>query len=1854
MISIVGMACQYPDASTPYELWQNILSKRISFRKIPIQRLDLTEYRENTKSDSIYIKEAGLIEGYHFDRSKYKISGSTFRSTDLTHWLALDVAYKTLVDAGLPDGNGLDKQNTAVIVGNTLTGEFSRASLMRLRWPYVKKTIKNQLQEINWQEKEIVDFLNSLEEKYKSSFEPPGEDSLSGGLSNTIAGRICNYFNFNGGGYTVDGACSSSLLAINNACNLLECKDVSAVLVGGVDISIDPFELIGFSRIGAMAKKEMRVYDKNPTGFLPGEGCGFLLLMNREEALSMGLRSYADIKGWGISSDGGGGLTRPEKNGQKLALQRAYKKAKYDINTVYLFEGHGTGTSVGDEVELSALSELLTEKESPPIIGSIKPNIGHTKAAAGIAGVIKAVMSVNNQVISPIVNTNDQNEILNNNKLRIIKTAELWPEDKNLRAGISSFGFGGINAHITIEGNSKNRRKEFTKNEIKCINSYQECEIITLSAETLPDLKNEIVELISQSQAISDAEITDLSFQLMNNNKNNNFRAAVVVKNIEDLNNKLKDLLKAIEEGKTFYFDKTGIFLNDKKLKLGLLFPGQASPVRFNSGSLKLEKIKNLYQKHCLDFYDTTNTKHAQPCIVLSELAGLMLLEELNISAEACIGHSLGELTALYWAEAINADDLISLSKERGKIMFEEEIDGAMAAVYSSKEVIEKLLRNNIEISAYNNDKQFVVSGDLENINLFVDECKKEKINIIKLPVKKPFHSSLMKNASVRWSSFLTNYKISSCKKTVISTVTGELVDNNIKDNLVNQFTKPVLFEKAFKNLLNDCDYFLEVGPGEILSNLYPEEKILPLDCCSESLNKMLIGIAAVYAFGGQNIDFDIFKYRFYKEYKKEKSFFSNPCETLIINDTKQIKQETNLKKELEEKKDLSIIDLFKKILSSKTELDIENISDDFNLLKDLHMNSINVGQSVIELSKMVGLKSPVAPTEFANSTIKEIAFLIENKLKETPSVSKKIESIDDWVKIFNIELKEFPLIEENYTEKDKHADWVLFSNKNKIANNLFKKIKNLKNKGILICLNEDNESLDNINLLLEASKYATKNNVDKIVLLQHDGFAKSFIKSLNEELNADLVLLDTPSKEEFIELIIKEIKTNKNIVDCIYDDNKKRYEKTLKLVNPENKINLENKKILVTGGGKGITFECIYALSKKYKNELIILGKSEPEKDKNLSNNLDRLKKSNVKFSYFSVDIAEKEGLKKLINDEKESFSKIYCIIHGAGVNTPSLIGDLTFDKIKNTLNPKVFGIKNLLELLDVKLLINFSSIIALTGMAGEAHYAYANSWIDWLSTKMTEKTISIDWSVWSGVGMGEKLGKINELLEKGITPITPEIGVECFLNLIGEESKSNVLVSGRLGNSFPVKLDGQKSIPFYRFLENVKVYYPSIEIICESYLNLKDDLYLKDHIYKNESIFPVAMGIEAIIQAAQALMGNESIPVIKNLKLDRPIVINEEGTTLRIIAILNQDKINVVLRSSQTNFQINHFSCYVCFENKKEIKPIEVLSDDKVELTQDYYGKLFFQSGVFSCVQDYNYLKTYNCSANLKTKESLYFSNYLPSTLVAGDPGLRDSSIHCLQACLPSKTVLPVSVKEWKRINSCSKQCVVNAQQIWEKDGEYCFNVSLINDKKEIIEFWEELLLKDLEYNTWNSIGLDLINPYLNRESKKYLEFYDYNVFITNKNNKDIILKNCSKSDIKLSYRSDGKPLSDEGFISFSDSENLFMGSFCQNKDITCDIEKVTNRNLWKELIGEHYALADFISKENKEDINKSSTRIWSALESIKKAGLPGGALSLKHKDKNHVVFESFNFLIYSTILDIKEYGDYSISILIKNESI
>jgi enediyne polyketide synthase len=808
-IAIIGMACEFPGAHSPEELWENVLAGRRFFRKAPPERLP-SEYFDSDPDapGKSYCDQMAVITDWSFDPVAFRIPPVTFQATDLAHWLALDTAGKALRSAGLKL-DALRRARVGVVLGNSLTGEFSRSHNLRFRWPYVERSLRRALAGNGMTETQLQQLVASVKEVYEAPLPEITEDTLAGNMANTIAGRICNYFDFGAGGFTVDGACASSLLSVAMACNALASGEMDLALAGGVDISLDPFEIVGFAKTRALAADDIRPYDQRAAGMLTGEGCGMVVLAREAEARAAGYSIRALIRGWGYSSDGAGGLTAPEVEGQLRALRQAYARAGYPLAAVALIEGHGTGTALGDKVELTALRRLLEESPSDAVcrIGSLKANIGHCKAAAGSAGLIKTVMALERKVIPPTVNCESPNAAFGLPLGRLLPSSDglPWASPRApRRAAVSAMGFGGANAHITLEEAKPSENQdseirsqcELLPEERILLGSRQTTELIMLAADAPQDLHQQIERLWPVARRLCRAELTDLSAALSRRPVEGKLRLAIIADTPWELADTLKQCAEKLGQGAPIAaLDApangifAGIALADPRLVA--LFPMQGAQ-RLNMGQHWLRRfplVQQLYDQvaqlgeensvcrslsQCI-FRDPLSTSEetlkawedelrqtrlAQPAIVLSSLAAFQALVFFGLQPHLAIGHSLGELSALAAAGAWDALGAVRLAALRGEVMsvLVPAGAGAMAALGAGPGEVRKLLDllgSPLVISNYNSPRQTVVSGPAEAIRNLGRLCDERKLACRQLAVSHAFHSELVAPAAERFRAAL-------------------------------------------------------------------------------------------------------------------------------------------------------------------------------------------------------------------------------------------------------------------------------------------------------------------------------------------------------------------------------------------------------------------------------------------------------------------------------------------------------------------------------------------------------------------------------------------------------------------------------------------------------------------------------------------------------------------------------------------------------------------------------------------------------------------------------------------------------------------------------------------------------------------------------------------------------------------------------------------------------------------------------------------------------------------------------------------------------------------------------------------
>lgn len=593
-IAIIGMGAVFPESNGLKAYWSLIFNGRDAITEIPEEsHWSLRDYfDENLETpDHTYCKRGGFIPKISFDPARYGFPPKNLEATDTSQLLGLMVAEMALEDAGYPAVPEADHSRTSVILGVTGTQELVIPLGARLYHPIWKRAL-HECGVTGEKHEEII-------QRISDSFPKWQENSFPGLLGNVVAGRIANRLNLGGTNSVVDAACASSLSAIHTACLELASRRADLSVSGGVDTLNDIFMHMCFSKTGVLSHtSDARPFSKDADGTVLGEGIGMVVLKRLEDAKQDNDRIYAVIRGIGTSSDGKtGGIYAPDAGGQLRALKAAYGDAQIDPGTVELFEAHGTGTRVGDKIELTALKSLFPcsgSEKNRTAVGSVKSMIGHAKAAAGAAGLIKAVLSLHHKVIPPTLKAQapDPEIDITSSHFYLNHISKPWvkPEGHPRRSGVSAFGFGGSNFHLVLEEYSG------TKEHVSWDGTVQ---IAAFSSDTKERLKQDIREFkesLNSCTGCDSKEKAELLAWLTSVSRerfqaSDQYRVLIVITEDDDPGAKAEEALKELEEvnssdsvnlssSRQKISEKNlGIFYGsgERRGEIGFLFPGQGS-----------------------------------------------------------------------------------------------------------------------------------------------------------------------------------------------------------------------------------------------------------------------------------------------------------------------------------------------------------------------------------------------------------------------------------------------------------------------------------------------------------------------------------------------------------------------------------------------------------------------------------------------------------------------------------------------------------------------------------------------------------------------------------------------------------------------------------------------------------------------------------------------------------------------------------------------------------------------------------------------------------------------------------------------------------------------------------------------------------------------------------------------------------------------------------------------------------------------------------------------------------------------------------------------------------------------------
>ncbi|MEY9809897.1 beta-ketoacyl synthase N-terminal-like domain-containing protein [Streptomyces albogriseolus] len=846
-IAIIGLGALYPRSGDLGEFWNNVVDGTDCIEEVPETHWKISDYYDPDPAapDKTYARHGGFVPTVPFNPLEFGLPPNTLEVTDVLQLLSLTVAKQTLRDAGATGSGWYDPSRTGVVLGITGANSLTQPLATRLQTPVLKEVVRScGLSERDAEE---------IADKFTKAFAPWEENSFPGMLGNVVAGRIANRFDLGGTNCTVDAACASSLAAVRMAVSELVSGRADLMLTGGCDAENTILMYLCFSKTPAFSRSgRIRPFDEDSDGTLIGEGIGMLALKRLEDAERDGDRIYAVLKGVGSSSDGRfKSIYAPRREGQVVALQRAYEDAGFGPEQVGLVECHGTGTSVGDLTELTALRDVFgaaTDERQFAAVGSVKSQIGHTKAAAGAASLIKVSLALHERTLPPTINVERPREAVDfpNSPFYLTTTAKPWiadPARERRRAAVSSFGFGGTNFHCVLEehdpGDAAERRVLGPAARVHVWHAAGPEDLLELLESREPG--QDPGEPVPAAHA----------------------RLALVARDDEEaaaLRRAAAERLRKDPQVSGFSLPRGAFYRRAAPAdggKVAALFAGQGSqyvgmgaraalavpPVaaafdaaaRHFAGEQPLGRV--VFAPTAFD--DETRERHeaelrrtdyAQPAIGALAAGQYRYLAGLGFAPDGVLGHSYGELTALWAAGSLGDEDFFRLSRARGAAMAARpegaEDPGTMASVKAGLDRVTELLagHDDVVVCNVNAPEQIVVGGGTEAVRAFVAACAEAGVTARELPVAAAFHTRYVAHAVERFGAAVASARVRAPKVPVFADTPGASYGKRIAANrevLVGQLAAPVHFAPRV-NEMYDAGYrvFVEFGPRSVLSGL--------------------------------------------------------------------------------------------------------------------------------------------------------------------------------------------------------------------------------------------------------------------------------------------------------------------------------------------------------------------------------------------------------------------------------------------------------------------------------------------------------------------------------------------------------------------------------------------------------------------------------------------------------------------------------------------------------------------------------------------------------------------------------------------------------------------------------------------------------------------------------------------------------------------------------------------------------------------------------------------------------------------------------------------------------------------------
>ncbi|NEP25237.1 type I polyketide synthase [Moorena sp. SIO3I6] len=1426
-IAIIGIGCRFPGASSPKSFWQLLKNGVDAITEVPPERWDIERFydKDPTAPGKMYCRYGGFLAHVdQFDPEFFGIAPREATYIDPQQRLLLEVIWEALEDAGQVSSQ-ISGSQTGVFVGIS-TNDYGQLLL---------------------QSPEVVDTYTN-----------------TGVASTMAANRISYLLNFKGPSLTVDTACSSSLVAVHLACQSIWNGESTVAIAGGVNLMLTPVVTVGLSKLTALSPDgRCKAFDSRANGFVRGEGAGVIVVKPLSKALIDKDPIYAVIRGSAVNQDGRtNGLTAPNRDAQEAVLVSAYQHAGISPSDVQYVETHGTGTLLGDPIEAMALGNVLkrarkavpkehrsdnnsdnnsdnygalsTHPTNKPVaIGSVKSNIGHLEAAAGIASLIKVALSLKHQERLPSLHFQEPNPHIPFDELplRVQQQREPWPWDVIPPfAGVSSFGFGGTNAHVVLQGAPELTKA--TSNDRDQNDQDQNYHLFTLSAKTataLQTLGKRYIDFIASEPS---STLADICLTSNKGRSHFNYRLALLVQSTDQLQQQLTKLT----ESETIS-DK--IAQNSPTPpEIVFLFTGQGSqysgmgrqlyetqPIFRATLDQCAEILQSYLEQPLLDvlyaeiFSDNSDnsklnqTAYTQPALFALEYSLAQLWRSWGIEPTVVMGHSVGEYVAATVAGVFSLEDGLKLIAQRARLMQQLPEGGEMAVVLTNEQQVTEAIQgvsDEVSIAAINGPENIVISGESQAVQTVIARLRSQKVKSLKLPVSHAFHSALMQPMVADFAQVLSEISLHPPQIEIISNLTGKLATAAIAttEYWCDHVRGSVKFYQSMETLYQQGYHLcVEVGPKPSLLGMgkacLPKGKLTAIPSLrpgKPDSQQMLESLASLYKHGA-SVDWK--KFHQYNP-RRLVSLPTYPFERQRYwLDTTSVKPLSPIS--YGQLSTPSYGDWLYEIAWRPKDIDVSDISTDVStdistssttwliftdkggfgetLVQQLEAKPdrillISPGSSYQQLQANHYQINPAQPQQFQRLLAQQVASLTATSVIVVHMWSLDTPALDQF--------QTFPL------------DATLENGCGSVLHLLQALVKaELAQPPRLWLVTEGTQPV-----ALE-KKGKTKKSLQiaqsplwglgAVIAQEHPELWGGIIDLEPREGNEQhyqeqsLMLLKQILRPEGENQFA--LRDGQSYVPRLIHQQQQSQPPTLPLqLKPDSTY-------LITGGLGSLGLKVAEWMVDKGARYLVLVGRSQP--NPRASEIIGKLEEQGVMVVLEQVDVSQEAQVRDCLNRIQVSLPPLKGIIHGAGVLEDGVLLHQDWAKFAKVMKPKVEGAWNLHRLtqdIALELFVLFSSATSILGTPGQGNYSAANGFLDSLSHYRRQQgasALSINWGPWAEMGLAASVGKRMAML--GIEPIQAPQGLQILEQLLAQDGAQVGVLPvewSRLKERLPVEL--------------------------------------------------------------------------------------------------------------------------------------------------------------------------------------------------------------------------------------------------------------------------------------------------------------------------------------------------------------------------------------------------------------------------------------------------------------------------------